>query len=103
MKKENLKLAIYEWLNWKIEVSFDENEETFWLSQKQIAEIFEIDRSVITKHINKIFRDDELDEKVVSAFFTHTTKHGAIEWKTQKKEVKFYNLDVFDIQKKKQF
>lgn len=94
MKKENLELSIYQLENWQIEVNFDKSEETFWLNQKQIAEIFGIDRTVITKHINKIFKDDELDEKVVSAFFAHTTSHWAIKWKTQTKKVKFYNLDV---------
>ena len=95
MKKENVeKLAIYQNDNWAIQISFDIKEETFWLSQKQIAEIFCVDRTVITKHINKIFKDSELDEKVVSAFFAHTTKHWSIKEKTQTKPVKFYNLDV---------
>ncbi len=94
MKKENLDLAIYQLENWQIEVNFDKSEETFWLNQRQIAEIFWIDRTVITKHIKKIFKDSELDEKVVSAFFAHTTSHWAMEGKTQTKKVKFYNLDV---------
>jgi len=94
MEKEDLKLAIYQLENWQIEVNFDKDEETFWLNQKQIAEIFWIDRTVITKHINKIFKDEELDEKVVSAFFAHTTNHWYLEWKTQTKKVKFYNLDI---------
>ena len=44
-----------------VEVKFDGD--TFWLSQIQISELFERDRTVITKHINKIFKDGELDEK----------------------------------------
>jgi hypothetical protein len=48
----------------------------------------------ITKHLKNIFKEQELDEKVVSAFFAQTTQHGAIEGKTQTKNVKFYNLDA---------
>ncbi|MGD9971828.1 MAG: virulence RhuM family protein [Desulfatirhabdiaceae bacterium] len=66
--------------------------ETLWLTQKKIAELFEKDRTVITKHLKNIFNEGELDEKVVCANFAHTTQHGAIEGKTQEKEVLYYNL-----------
>lgn len=69
-------------------------DETLWLTQKQIAELFEKGRSTITEHIKKIFDDRELDEKVVCRKFRHTTEHGAIEGKTQTKEVQYYNLKV---------
>ncbi|HAC16251.1 MAG TPA: hypothetical protein DCE78_09975 [Bacteroidetes bacterium] len=77
-----------------VEVRVDEKKETFWLTQEQIAQLFERDRTVITKHLKNIFKEGELDEKVVSAFFAHTTKHGAIIGKTQNREVKYYNLDA---------
>ena len=76
----------------QIQVKFEE--ETVWLSQSQISELFQKERSVITKHINNVFKEGELEEKVVSANFAHTTKHGAIKGKKQIKEVKYYNLDV---------
>ena len=66
--------------------------ETLWLTQKAISVLFEKDRTVIGKHLKKIFESGELDEKVVCANFALTTQHGAIEWKTQEKEVKYYNL-----------
>jgi len=78
----------------RIEVRIDEENETFWLTQEQIAELFERDRTVITKHFKNIFRDQELDEKMVSAFFAHTTQHVAVKGKTQEKLVKHYNLDA---------
>jgi hypothetical protein len=78
----------------RIEVRIDEENETFWLTQEQIALLFERDRTVITKHLKNIFRDQELDEKMVSAFFAHTTQHGAVKGKTQEKLVKYYNLDA---------
>lgn len=77
-----------------IEVRMDGESETFWLTQEQIAQLFERDRTVITKHLKNIFKEEELDEKVVCAFFAHTTPHGAIKGKTQDKNVKFYNLDA---------
>lgn len=77
-----------------IEVRLDEDKETLWLTQEQIAQLFGRERSVITKHLKNIFKEDELDEKVVSALFAHTTQHGAIEGKTQTNSVKFYNLDA---------
>lgn len=76
----------------RIEVRLEH--ETFWLTQLQISNLFERDRTVITKHLKKIFLEKELDEKVVCAFFAHTTQHGAILGKTQQKNSKFYNLDV---------
>jgi hypothetical protein len=51
-------------------------------------------RSTIAEHIQNVFKEGELDEKVVCRYFRHTTQHGAIEGKTQEKEVKYYNLDV---------
>jgi len=66
--------------------------ETLWLTQKQIAELFEKGRSTISGHLKNIFEENELDEKVVCRDFRHTTQHGAIEGKTQEKNVKYYNL-----------
>lgn len=77
-----------------IEVRMDEEKETFWLTQEQIAQLFERNRTVITKHLKNIFKEGELDEKVVCAFFAHTTQHGAIKGKTQDNNVKHYNLDA---------
>lgn len=62
--------------------------ETVWLTQKQMAELFDIDRSVITKHIRNIFKQGELEEKSVCANFAHTAKDG----KTY--QTTFYNLDI---------
>lgn len=76
----------------QIEVNFDN--ETVWLTQKQIAELFLKDRTVISKHISNVFKEGELDEKVVCANFAHTTQHGAIKGKTQETNTKYYNLDV---------
>ena len=67
---------------------------TVWLNVEQIAELFNKGRSTINEHILNIFKEGELDEKVVCRKFRQTTQHGALEGKTQSKEVKYYNLDV---------
>ena len=66
-----------------VEVRFEE--ETVWLSQKQIADLFQRERSVISKHINNIFSENELDEKsnVQKMHITNSDK-----------PTNFYNLEV---------
>lgn len=76
----------------KLKVKLEE--ETIWLTQAQIASLLNSERNVITKHLGNIFKEGELQEKVVCAFFSQTTEHGAIKRKTQTKNVKFYNLDT---------
>lgn len=76
----------------QIEVRFEQ--ETIWLSQEQIAFLFGTQRPAITKHLNNIFKSGELNEKVVCSILEHTTKHGAIQGKTQSVKTKYYNLDA---------
>ncbi len=97
MKKQdfkNGKIVIYKTYGNKVELKVALKEETIWLTQTQIASIFDSERSVITKHLRNIFKEGELHEDMVCAFFAHTTKHGAIKGKTQTQNVKFYNLDA---------
>ena len=68
--------------------------ETVWLSQAQMAQLFQRDRTVIGRHIKKIFEEGELNPSMVCANFAHTTPHGAIQDKWQSNEVVMYNLDV---------
>lgn len=70
----------------RIEVFYQD--ESLWLSQKNIAELFRVDRSVITKHLNNIFMDGELDERSVCAKIAHTAADG------KKYQTQFYNLDA---------
>ena len=67
----------------KIEVNFDS--ETVWLTQAQISELFQRERSVITKHINNVFSERELDEES-NVQILHIANSD--------KPVKLYNLDV---------
>ena len=68
--------------------------ETLWLTQKAMAELFEVGVPAISKHLKNIFEEGELDEKVVISKMETTTQHGAIDGKTQTKETTFYNLDA---------
>ena len=65
-----------------------------WFISVWIADIFNKGRATISEHISNIFKEGELEEKVVVRKFRTTTQHGALEGKTQSKEVKYYNLDV---------
>ena len=68
--------------------------ETVWLTQEQMCRLFGRTQPVIARHIANIFREGELTKEVVYAKFAYTTRHGAIDGKTQTKEVGLYNLDV---------
>ena len=70
----------------KIEVYFQE--ETFWMTQKKMGELFGVQRPAITKHLKNIFESEELDENLVSSILEHTAEDGK-NYKTT-----FYNLDV---------
>ena len=78
----------------QIEVSVKMDSDTVWLTKKQMALLFGRDRTVISRHINNIFKEGEVDKEVGCAFFAHTTQHGAIKDKMQTSQIEFYNLDV---------
>ncbi len=87
-------ILIYQDQSGKIKVDVRFEDETVWLSQEQMALLFGKGRSTIAEHIGNIFKEGELEESLVCRNFRHTTQHGAIEGKTQTKNVKYYNLDV---------
>ncbi|MCL6101069.1 MAG: hypothetical protein M1292_01050 [Bacteroidetes bacterium] len=62
--------------------------ETIWLTQQKIAEIFGVQRPAVTKHLKNIFETGVLKEEVVSSILEHTTQHGAIEEKTRETKVR---------------
>ena len=69
-------------------------DETVWLTQAQIALLFQKAKSTISYHITNIFKEGELDEQVVVRKIRITTPHGAMSDKTQSDELNLYNLDV---------
>ena len=76
----------------KIDVKVEN--ETVWLSLDQMAELFQRNKSTISRHIKNIFEEGELNQEVVVAKYATTTQHGAIEGKLQTHWVDYYNLDV---------
>ena len=68
--------------------------DTVWLTQAQMALLFDKDKRTISEHISHIFREGELTRDVVVRKFRTTTPHGAIQSKTQTHDVLLYNLDV---------
>lgn len=87
-------VEIYKSPDNKIELQVNLENETVWLSQKEMAILFDRNRVAITQHIGNIFKEGELDENLVCKDFLHTTKHGAIKGRIQESTVKHYNLDV---------
>ena len=92
MKQDQI--VIYQTEDGQTQIDVRLENETVWLTQAQMAELFQKDRTVITRHINNVFKEGELEREEVSVKIAHTTQHGAIEGKTQTQELMLYNLDV---------
>jgi hypothetical protein len=93
--KEGLnEILLYTTPNGKVKVEIYLQDETIWLTQQKIAELFGVQRPAVSKHLKNIFETGELKEEVVSSILEHTTQHGAIAGKTQDSKVKYYNLDA---------
>src|ERR1700754_4513249 len=87
--EENLKnFIIYTAPSGGVRVDVLLRDETVWLTQKAIAELFGVQRPAITKHLLNIFESGELDENSVSSILEHTAGDGKVY------DTKFYNLDA---------
>ncbi len=89
-KKKNLPqdFLIYKSNDGRFNINVKIEDDTIWLTQAQMAELFEKGRTTITEHIKNVFKEGELDEKSVCRKFRHTADDG----KTYKPV--YYNLDV---------
>lgn len=92
--ENDFNFLVYQTAEENVSVNALVKDETIWLTQKAMAELFDVDKSSISRHLKNIFNEGEFDEKVVVAKIATTTQHGAIEGKTQSKETQFYNLDA---------
>lgn len=96
MKKNKLQkfnnFVIFKTDEGKVNIDVFFANDTLWLTQKLMAQLFEKGRTTVTEHLKNIFRTGELEEKVVCRNFRHTTAHGAIKERTQTKFIKYYNL-----------
>lgn len=87
-------IVIYQSADGTVNLDARLENETIWLTQKGMAELFGVKTPAISKHLKNIFNEGELKEEVVISILETTTKHGAIEGKTQTRDTQFYNLDA---------
>ncbi len=90
----NNDIIIYKTSDGETSIDVNLRNDTVWLSQAQMAELFQKDRTVIGRHIKNIFREGELEESLVCAKFASTKDYGRREGFSQKTETNLYNLDV---------
>ncbi len=81
-------IALYQTPEGGINIEVLYANENIWLPQKRIAELFDVDRSVVTKHLKNIFSNNELEEDSVCAKFAHTAEDG------KEYKIKFYSLEA---------
>lgn len=91
---KQIQFLIYNTPTEQVKVEVVIKDETLWLTQKAMAELFGIGVPAISKHLKNIFIEGELNEEVVVSKMEITTTHGALANKTQTKETQFYNLDA---------
>lgn len=88
------KFLIYKSADEDVSVNAVIKDESVWLTQKAMAELFDVDKSTVSRHLKNIFTEGELSEELVVANFATTSQHGAMADKTQTTMSKFYNLDA---------
>ena len=94
MINPNNNIVIYQSEDGKVHLDVVYNEEAMWLTQQQLCDLYQTSKSNVSEHIKHIFEEGELDKEVVVRNFRITTQHGAIEGKTQSRDVAHYNLDM---------
>ena len=92
--KKQMEMVLYHTDDGDVLVEAYIADESIWVTQKAMADIFGVDKSGISRHLKNIFDSGELEKEVVIAKIATTTQHGAIEGKTQTSETNFYNLDA---------
>lgn len=87
-KGDSKSIVLYKSPDGRVSMDVRLEQETLWLSQKQMADLFNTERSVITKHLHNIFQDRELSRDSVCAIFAHTAEDG------KSYQTAYYNLDA---------
>ncbi|HPH14126.1 MAG TPA: virulence RhuM family protein [Burkholderiaceae bacterium] len=94
LRDQTTEFLLYTAPNGAIKVEVLLSNETIWLTQKRMAELFGVGVPAISKHLKNIFDSGELVEEVVVSILETTTEHGAVAGLTQTQQVKYYNLDA---------
>ena len=93
MNQDN-QFIIYQTADNQTQIDVRMENDTVWLTQAQMADLFQKDRTVISRHIRNVFKEGELDESLVCAKFALPKKYGRREGYIQETEATIYNLDV---------
>lgn len=91
---KQMEMVLYRTEDDDVTVSALVKDESIWLTQKAMAELFGVQKAAISRHLKNIFEQGELIEKVVVSKMETTTQHGAIPGKTQTSPTNYYNLDA---------
>lgn len=89
MKKENA--IIYQAANGAIELRKDADKETIWANRTQMAQMFEVNPQAISKHIQNIYKEQELEKEATSSKMELVQNE---EWRMVKRQIDHYNLEV---------
>ena len=90
----NNQIIIYQTADNQTQIDVRMENDTVWLTQAQMADLFQKDRTVISRHIRNVFKEGELDESLVCAKFALPKKYGRRKGYMQEAEATIYNLDV---------
>lgn len=85
------KIVIYQTADGQTTVDVRMEGDTVWLSQAQMAELFQTDRTSILRHIKNIYKTGELEEDSTCAFFAQVRTEGK---RTVTRQIPYYNLDL---------
>jgi len=91
MRKKNNHIALYQSTGGAIEVRLDVNKNTIYLTQQQVAELFSVKKSAISKHVKNIFFSGELDKKSTVSILETVQTEGK---RKVKRKIEHYNLDL---------
>jgi len=91
IQKKQHSIVLYQNEDSNVCVNVYYRNETFWMTQKAMAELFGCSSDNISLHLKKIYAEGELDEKVTTEFFSVVKKEGTRE---VSRNVRFYNLDA---------
>ena len=91
---KQMEMVLYRTEDDAVTVSAIIKDESIWLTQRAMAELFGVQTPAISKHLKNIFEQGELKEEVVISKMETTTSHGAIPGKTQSTTTNYYNLDA---------
>ncbi len=91
--KENsfTEILLYNTPNGKVKVEIYLQNETVWLSQQKMADLFGVDRSVVTKHLANIYSENELNKEATCAKIAQVQTEGD---RTVNRQIEYYNLDA---------